>query len=82
MDCGCPFTSVGTRWISKFTVWAGLREDDLQRRPSTTNFVFGDGILRKSRGIIRIPVKIDGRTPVMFEAEEIDADILLLISNS
>jgi len=38
--------------------------------------------VRKSRGIIRIPVQIDGRTPVIFEAEEIDADIPLLIGNS
>ena len=82
IDCGCPTTSCGTKWITKFAVKWGLRETDLKRRPSKTTFVFGDGAAKQSKGFVTLPLVLGDRIVAYVKTEEIDADIPLLIGNS
>lgn len=82
VDCGCPLTTAGTTWIKKHMARAGLRESDMDRISSPTNFMFGDGIKRGSRGIVKLKLVIGGELKVDVMVEEINADIPLLLGNS
>ena len=69
LDCGCPTTAVGTKWIQRFSVRAKLKEIDLQRQSSKTKFVFGDGVEKPSRGLVFLSLVLGEKLRVNILAE-------------
>ena len=84
LDSGCTQTVCGEAWLNIFRDSLMKEVDDkLEVKPSERLFRFGDGVVIKSLGTIRIPVSLKSeRGQIWINTDIIDKDLPLLMSRS
>ena len=82
VDCACPTTVSGKRWIEEFCKnLEAIYKSMVKRFDSEKMYKFGGGEKRKSLEKIVFPCQLAGKN-VLIETEVVEADFPLLLGNS
>ena len=81
LDSGCTQTVCGKTWLNVYYQSLDKKERDaVHLEESERTFRFGDGIIVKSKGKVKIPIFLKGVTGLMLETDIVDKEIPLLLS--
>ena len=82
IDCACPTTVAGTRWIKEFMEkLPPSQKKKIKYEQSKRVFKFGGGEKRNSKAAVILPCNIAGKN-VSIKTEVVEADIPLLVGNT
>ena len=80
IDCGCPNTVCGERWINNYTATLSEKDcKDIEFLPSSQAFTFGDGRSVRSNRKMSFPVWMGGKRGHL-TTDVVDSNIPLLLS--
>ena len=82
LDSGCTKTVCGKSWMNVYRQSLSLEENekiDKSMVSSDRSFKFGDGLLSKSVGKVKVPAKLSG-AKVLIETDIVEQEIPMLLS--